>query len=678
MLCWQLATALVLCLLGCSIGRRIGAEDGDVLEKTNSARCTSRCLTLHMTQLTTSFKHLQSDSVLAWCENHRRCAQCLQPCKELWEIGRGHLEKSCEHHECVTSAEFLLSLRSHKQGDCPSPQRASGFAAACVESCSVDKECSGTKKCCSNGCGHTCQAPANLFKGVPLRPKKDMGFTEDHLGHLEVKWTSKFNVSIEPVLYILQRRWNYGIHPSEDEATPWQTVLMTIEDRAVLKDVRPHRWYQFRVSAVNSQGTRGFTTPSRHFYSSRDPFPPEAPVNLRRGNFTFLSDGSISMSLRWDAPPEGDLPIHHYRVSWSVRGAPRLSQNRRENARVADGAATEFELRGLQPNSVHQVQVQAVAYWGQKRLKSPRAQLSFTTESTASASAPGQGRFGGEFSNELPVSHSSLPSVIRLEAAAPHYHDNQLQVKVFWKSEHQEQGQKDPAASFLLRWYPDVCTNNVTKREKKATVQGTHFVITGLLFACKYRVAVMPLSGPQGSEAVTSVTTPQCLSLRGRGKKLIPCARDDHHPVVKKAQLRPERLRADFQAADNSSVRGVFSWQVSQAAPGQAPITGFQFSWVWVSGNRNSTAEDAGAAALVATTDVAVSHTRILPPDQFSFTVDSLQPGSVYKVQVQVLSAGGSGPSVVRTLHTPWLHFSPIPTPSSSTTATVSVSPPQL
>lgn len=41
--------------------------------------------------------------------------------------------------------------------------------------------------------------------------------------------------------------------------------------------------------------------------------------------------------------------------------------------------------------------------------------------------------------------------------------------------------------------------------------------------------------------------------------------------------------------------------------------------------------------------------------DQFSYSVDGLRPGSVYKVQVQVLSAGGSGPSVARTLHSPQL-----------------------
>lgn len=67
--------------------------------------------------------------------------------------------------ECVTSREFLASLRSSRQGDCPPPQRAAGFAAACVESCSLDQHCPSPRKCCSNGCGHTCQAPANLYKG---------------------------------------------------------------------------------------------------------------------------------------------------------------------------------------------------------------------------------------------------------------------------------------------------------------------------------------------------------------------------------------------------------------------------------------------------------------------------------------------------------------------------------
>lgn len=49
-------------------------------------------------------------------------------------------------------------------------------------------------------------------------------FSEQPSGQLEIRWSSKFNISVEPVLYVVQRRWNYGIHPSEDDATDWQTV----------------------------------------------------------------------------------------------------------------------------------------------------------------------------------------------------------------------------------------------------------------------------------------------------------------------------------------------------------------------------------------------------------------------------------------------------------------------
>ncbi|KAK9974747.1 hypothetical protein ABG768_022824, partial [Culter alburnus] len=562
---------------------------------------------------------------------------CLQPCKELWDTRQALSPKTCEHHECVTSAEFLRSLRTQKQGDCPPPQRASGFAAACVEGCAIDHECSGFKKCCSNGCGHTCQSPANLYKGVPLKPRRDISFSEDQHGHLKVTWMSKFNVSVEPVIYILQRRWNHGIHPSEDEASAWQTVLMTMEDRSVLKDIRPHRWYQFRSemkpTSVGPADQTHYLQKQPTGMTLAYPFPPETPQNARTRNQTVHPDGTVSVLILWEAPRESDLVVHHYKVTWNTRGTPPTSQSRA--GRVTDGDVTEMELHGLQPNTHYTAQIQAISYWGQNRLKSSRAHLSFIT-AAATTSSYGNDHLSGEFSNELPISHSS-PSILRLEAAAPHYHDNQLQVKVFWKSRIQE-SQKD-SSSYVLRWYPEVCANNVTKGEKTATVQGTHFVITGLFFACKYRVAVKPIiEQEQRSEVMTSVTTPLCISLMGRRKKLTACAKDERHPQFKKALQRPEKLAASFQPV-NSSIQAVFSWQVSPESTGQMPITGFQFSWVKVSSS--------------STNGTLISQTHILPPDQLSFTVDKLQPESVYRVEVQVLSEAGSGPSVAKTLHTP-------------------------
>lgn len=90
---------------------------------------------------------------------------CVSLCMSVVTAIMPSRSVSQKQTECVTSREFLASLRLSRQGDCPPPQRAAGFAAACVESCSSDQHCPSQRKCCSNGCGHTCQAPANLYKG---------------------------------------------------------------------------------------------------------------------------------------------------------------------------------------------------------------------------------------------------------------------------------------------------------------------------------------------------------------------------------------------------------------------------------------------------------------------------------------------------------------------------------
>lgn len=54
------AGLVLLCaVLAVTRARRSSPEQEDAQEKMNSARCTSRCLTLHMTQLTATFRHIQ-------------------------------------------------------------------------------------------------------------------------------------------------------------------------------------------------------------------------------------------------------------------------------------------------------------------------------------------------------------------------------------------------------------------------------------------------------------------------------------------------------------------------------------------------------------------------------------------------------------------------------------------
>ena len=41
-----------------------------------------------------------------------------------------------------------------KEGQCPAVEQ--GMGGICVEACTDDAHCAGSKKCCSNGCGHVC------------------------------------------------------------------------------------------------------------------------------------------------------------------------------------------------------------------------------------------------------------------------------------------------------------------------------------------------------------------------------------------------------------------------------------------------------------------------------------------------------------------------------------------
>ncbi|XP_024918566.1 anosmin-1a [Cynoglossus semilaevis] len=373
----------IIFLLGFHVSPRIH-DDSSWLKSVSRARCASRCLSLHTVTVTLSVT-LQSDVSLGWCQNHKLCAKCLEPCNDSWEMKEGNCRDLCQEAfpkkqwECVTSCEFLQSVMVTKQGSCPAPQRASGFAAACVASCDNDQECSALKRCCFNGCGRTCQTPQDLFKGVPLKTRRRLGFEELSSGHLLVRWSSRFNISAEPVVYILQRRWNFGIQPSEDTATSWQEIAKTTQQDLRVSDIRPGRWYQVRVAAVNAQGTRGFTTPSRHIQSNREPSSPAAPTELRVANMSFGPGRTVSARLQWSMPADLHVPVHYYKVSWSWTAVGRPgSFSLTKRKRTVRGC--QVELHSIQSNRSYTVEVRAVSYWGLNKLKGRGTILHFTTQ----------------------------------------------------------------------------------------------------------------------------------------------------------------------------------------------------------------------------------------------------------------------------------------------------------
>ncbi|XP_077429377.1 anosmin-1-like isoform X2 [Vanacampus margaritifer] len=584
-------------------------KDGETFPK---ARCMSRCLTLHSTM---------QNGLLSWCRSHKECVKCLYPCKGSWSTNRkSNCKLSCEklfpvnHWECVASCEFLQTLLEVKQGGCPPPKRASGFAAACVDSCDHDAECPAQKKCCSNDCGHTCQTPQDLYKGAPLKPRKELSFEEVPPGHLEVHWSSRFNISAEPVVYILQTRWNFGIQPSDAAAVSWHVVAQTTEQRARLYDIRPGRWYQFRVAAVNAHGTRGFTSPSRHIQSSRDPAHPPAPSELRVTNITLASGQLVRVQLKWRMPEDLDVPVHHYKVSWTWTfiGQPAVSSLAKRRKLASE---KQVVLDGMRSDCTCSVEVQAVSYWKQTQLKGPRAIVRFSTQLNSSAT----------------LKSSTADS---LHVGTPFYQNGQLRVHVYWQSS------TDPSVEYYrIQWVPEYCEHKQSARREKTSTQETFTSLQGLLFSCKYKVLLQPVSRTSRPPAKSiCFITPSCSAIQAKSPKPIACNGETLTP--RKTQIKPTNLTVSFKL-HGGNLTGIFNWDVS-AGPSRPHLTGYQVTLVEVTSTSRFN-------------DDNISQSQILTPDINILAVSDLHPASVYTFEIRTITANCDGPAISRTFQTPGL-----------------------
>lgn len=63
-------------------------------------------------------------------------------------------------YDCYTlitniDIRYILLIAELKEGTCPIPQ--SNSTGICIEECQMDANCTEARKCCFNGCGHSCQ-----------------------------------------------------------------------------------------------------------------------------------------------------------------------------------------------------------------------------------------------------------------------------------------------------------------------------------------------------------------------------------------------------------------------------------------------------------------------------------------------------------------------------------------
>ncbi|XP_054266754.1 anosmin-1-like isoform X2 [Macrosteles quadrilineatus] len=394
-----------------------------------------------------------------------------------------------QHDKIQCESECGLLTRS-KPGFCPDRQNLRWHDKACIAACVDDVDCEETEKCCSNDCGTTCQRAIGLDQ--ELVPSNLTVSDSKRQRAKQIQWVA--SATDGDVVYVLQQRSHVGRDPDLRLFGPWKPRSRRRRNRQLLTGLTPATWYQVRVAAVNSNGSRGYSQPSAPFKLQIDPEKPFEPSNLTAGRSGWV-DGKLWTELRWRRAPS-DLPLQHYKVFWS-----HCIKTDQEDAAAAckrnsvivkhktvNYKTTSFILKDLKPLSLYFIQVQAVTVpFGRKKLCSDKAVIFINTAKYKNAT------YNWRVQPERSVKDLRILNYYR---SSP----DTLEARVVWRG---------AAGRYLVKWSPhSSCEAAKNNPSNEATTEFTEFDIDNLEFDCKYHVSVSSINTTK--KAMITITTPSC------------------------------------------------------------------------------------------------------------------------------------------------------------------------
>lgn len=110
------------------------------------------------------------------------------------------------------------------------------------------------------------------FADLPDIPKDLTVIERRRKRTLLLKWIPGKS-PIGTVLYVVEERHHAGQHFAARRMGAWNPCVRTNQTNALLKGViKPGRWYQFRVAAINENGSKGYSKNSLTFITSAGMF----------------------------------------------------------------------------------------------------------------------------------------------------------------------------------------------------------------------------------------------------------------------------------------------------------------------------------------------------------------------------------------------------------------------
>ncbi|XP_052057673.1 papilin-like isoform X2 [Mytilus californianus] len=274
----------------------------------------------------------------------------------------------------ISAYNTTRAVRGYKAGECP-PLTA-GTGGICVEGCSSDYDCTGTQKCCSNGCGHTCQEP-NIVEVAPETTGAPQ--TSAHFCNLEAERGSctdyKIKWSFSGKDGKCKRFWyggckgNRNNFDSEEDCDAACRRSVTVQDICQLPQAHgpckaAHRRWHFDQTTKDCTeflygGCRG----------NENRFRTRAECLIRCGsdetklkvNALHAMDKSYNkITLKWD-PPMMSNEIRQYRLSYMGERYYR-DQVQQDSVSVIDipGSVSSYSINGLKPSTQYRFNLTAI------------------------------------------------------------------------------------------------------------------------------------------------------------------------------------------------------------------------------------------------------------------------------------------------------------------------------
>ncbi|VVC41210.1 Fibronectin type III,WAP-type 'four-disulfide core' domain,Immunoglobulin-like fold [Cinara cedri] len=404
-----------------------------------------------------------------------RDARCLAKC---------YRQISSEKPKCYSGC---MDERWIKPGECPvGDDDVVSLDRPCLEQCASDDSCHSEYKCCRHSCGVTCQPPVGLADspGLPNVPR--VIAVSDSGKALAVEWTQPTSgvAAAGHVTYVLQERHHVGAEYVPERMTVWTTVIRTDRTREHLRQLyAPGRWFQFRVAAINENGTRGYSAPSKQFFVHIEPHinPPGLPENLTVSSLKWSAGGKYQQCLlSWSPPDFSVIPVRKYKVFISVRDGPHVYQRRH----IVPADILSFPIKKLNANTEYFLQVQAISEFGRKRLTGRKASTTLKTK-------------GKKLLNSKKIKELKLVNIKNID----NLNSDLVNVRISW-SPVVRPLLLSKKIVYTLSWSPKDCDDK--SKALRAKTKMAYFDLLSLNPQCKYLIVVS--TKLNGSKYVGSFT----------------------------------------------------------------------------------------------------------------------------------------------------------------------------